>query len=197
MTPIELSDLTAICLTTAREKLAPLVGPLNAAMEEFEINTPARQAHFLAQLAHESGCFRYMRELASGEDYEGREDLGNTELGDGHRFRGWGWMQTTGRKNTRIVSMALFGDDRLVRNPMLIDPPTVVLSARAAGHFWTVGAGQNLSKRAIAHGVPIGVNLNDLADAGDVEGITYAVNGWLNGYEDRRAFLVRGQAALA
>ena len=47
-----------------------------------------RLIHFLAQLAHESGNFRYMEEIASGAAYEGRKDLGNTQAGDGKLFKG-------------------------------------------------------------------------------------------------------------
>lgn len=176
----------------AGEILPHLVG----AMQEYKIHSPARQAAFLAQLAHESGSFKYLRELASGKAYEGRDDLGNSEPGDGPRFKGWGWMQTTGRKNTGIVSQALYGDARLVDDPKLIDPPSLELAARAAGHFWTVGAGQNLSKRAIAYGVPVGCNLNDLADAGDFEGISLAVNGGMNGYGDRVAYWEKAKQVL-
>src|SRR5712664_3519183 len=181
---ITIEQLRAICPHAKVE----VVEPLSAAMDEFQINTPERQAAFIAQLAHESGCFRYTRELASGDAYEGREDLGNTEPGDGRRFKGWSWVQTTGRKNTGIISQALYGDNRLVDDPTLIDPPGLELCARASGHFWTVGAGLNLSKRAIAHGVQQGCNLNDLADVGDFEGITLAVNGGLNGQPERIAF---------
>ncbi|HKO88790.1 MAG TPA: pyocin R, lytic enzyme, partial [Burkholderiales bacterium] len=55
---------------------------LRAAMDEFEITrTPQREAAFLAQVAHESGELRYLREIADGHAYEGRADLGNTEQG--------------------------------------------------------------------------------------------------------------------
>ncbi len=171
--------------------------PLNDAMEEFQINSAVRQAAFLAQIGHESGSLRYVRELASGAAYEGRADLGNTEPGDGRLFKGWGLMQTTGRKNTRIVSLALFGDERLVDDPSLITSPSPELCARAAGHFWTIGAGLNLSKRAIAAGVSPGCNLNDLADDGKFELITLAVNGGLNGQAERLAIWERAKEQLA
>ena len=63
----------------APQGLQRFVGPLNIAMDEFQIDTPVRQAAFLAQLAHESGSFRYMEELADGSAYEGRRALGNHE----------------------------------------------------------------------------------------------------------------------
>lgn len=193
---ISFTQLRHVCTVAPAERLAAALPHLQAACAEYAINTPRRVRHFLAQLAHESGEFRYLRELASGRAYEGRADLGNSEPGDGPTFRGWGWMQTTGRKNTQIVSEALFGDDRLVRNPALIDPPSLELSARAAGHFWTQGAGMNLSRRAIAAGVPVGVNLNDLADANDGELITLAVNGGTAGLAARYAYLGRGIEAF-
>lgn len=67
--------------------------PLNNAMTEFGIDTPARQAAFLAQVAHESGSLRYVREIADGSAYEDRADRGNTESGDGARFKGAGWSR--------------------------------------------------------------------------------------------------------
>jgi putative chitinase len=102
------------------------LAPLAAAMAEFEINTPARQAAFIAQLAHESGEFRYVRELASGDASEGRKDLGNTEPGDGVRFRGRGLIQITGRANYRACSAALFEDpDFLLNDPARAARPGV------------------------------------------------------------------------
>lgn len=179
----------------AGARAAVFVSPLSAAMEEFEINTVARQSSFIAQLAHESGEFRYMREIADGSAYEGRADLGNTEPGDGRRFPGRGPMQITARKNTRLCSLALFGDERLLVTPELLEQP--VDGCRAAAWFWRVGAGLNLSRRAIDYGVPVGCDLNDLADRGDFEGITLAINGGMNGWQDRCAYLKRAQQVLA
>ncbi|MEB3193660.1 MAG: C39 family peptidase [Cyanobacteriota bacterium] len=72
---------------------------LNACLQRFEIDTPARIAHFMAQIAHESGGLQWMEELSSGTAYEGRFDLGNTQPGDGPRFKGAGVLQLTGRAN--------------------------------------------------------------------------------------------------
>lgn len=77
---------------------------LNACLQRFSINTPGRICHFLAQVAHESGGLRWMMELASGDDYEGRKDLGNMTAGDGRRFKGAGALQLTGRYNYQRLS---------------------------------------------------------------------------------------------
>lgn len=124
--------------------LAVFVGPLTDAMEEFEINTPLRQAMFLANLAHESGEFRYMEELADGKAYEDREDLGNnlTEAKvwppDGKAgpwFKGHGPIQITGYFNHRKYSALLFGDEKI----LLSDPRrlcTPVDGCRSAAAFF-------------------------------------------------------------
>jgi predicted chitinase len=72
---------------------------LNSCLQRFSINTPARISHFLSQVGHESGGCRWMLELASGDAYEGRRDLGNTQIGDGKKFKGAGALQLTGRLN--------------------------------------------------------------------------------------------------
>ena len=81
--------------TITAEQLADL----NACLHRFEIDSPARIRHFLAQIAHESGGLRWLEELADGRAYEGRRDLGNTQSGDGPRFKGAGVIQLTGRAN--------------------------------------------------------------------------------------------------
>lgn len=188
--------LKAICLQAPLARLEPFVGPLNLMFEEFSITTPARQSQFLPQAAHESADFRYLKELASGEDYEGPSrlaaKLGNTQMGDGKKFKGRGILQITGRKNYGLCAGAL--NLPLLDHPELLEQ--ISYACRSAGWFWTVGAGLNLSKRAIDYGVPVGVDLNDLADAGDFQGITLAINGGLNGVEDRLAHLERAQITI-
>lgn len=152
-------------------------GPLTAAMDEFGIDTPARQAAFLAQLAHESGSLRYVCELADGQAYEGRVDLGNTEPGDGPRFKGRGLIQITGRANYRDCSLVLFGDDRLVQTPALLED--VEPACRSAAWFWWSR------------------NLNSLADVSAFRAITRSINGGYNGYADRLAYYERAQALLS
>lgn len=190
---VTLEQLRGICPATPPSRLAVFVDPLNEAFGEFSIDTMARQSAFLAQVAHESAGFRHVLEISSGDAYEGAKRLGNTEPGDGRRFKGRGLIQVTGRRNYANCAVAL--GLPLIEQPELLEQP--LNAARSAGWFWTVGAGMNLGKAARAYGIPEGVNLNDLADAGDFSGITLAVNGGLNGAEDRLAHFKRAQGALA
>ena len=152
----------------AGKRAEVFLDPLNRAMAEFEINTPLRQAAFLAQVAHESGNLRYVRELASGAAYDtGRlaERLGNTpeDDGDGERYRGRGLIQITGTDNYRACSVALFGDGQhLLDHPELLEQPD--LAARSAGWFWWS---------------------RGLNDETDFRVITKRINGGYNGMEDR------------
>lgn len=159
-----------------RETILRFVVPVDATCAEFEINTPTRLAAFLAQIAHESAGFRYTREIASGEAYEGRIDLGNTEPGDGVRFAGRGLIQLTGRSNYREASLALCGDGRLVLAPQLVERPD--LAARISGWYWKSRG------------------LNELADVGHFVAITRRINGGLNGIQDRTARWTRVRSAL-
>lgn len=97
------------------------------------LDTGLRLAHFMGQCAHESGSFRYMEEIASGADYEGRSDLGNTQPGDGKRYKGRGPIQTTGRANYRRDGRALGID--LESNPHLLSIPSLGLMASTL--FWS------------------------------------------------------------
>lgn len=150
---------------------------LNKTMEQYEINTPLRQAMFLAQLAHESGSFRYVRELASGRAYEGRKDLGNTENGDGVKFKGRGLIQITGKANYMKLSKAIFGDEQtLLKDPLLLETPQY--ATLSAGWYWDTR------------------HLNVKADAGDVLGTTKAINGGTNGLQDRINFYAKAISVL-
>ena len=112
MSAVTLAQLLTI-LPNARPRAAAFLAPLNAAMVEFGITTLARQASFLAQVGHESGSLVYVRELASGKAYEGRAELGNTQAGDGVRFKGRGLLQVTGRANYAACGKTL-GLDLLI-----------------------------------------------------------------------------------
>jgi putative chitinase len=159
----------------ARLRAGIFLEPLNLTMAEFGIDTPARQASFLSQVGHESGQLRYVRELASGAAYEGRKDLGNTQPGDGVRFRGRGLIQVTGRANYAACMMAL--DIDCVDHPELLELP--INACRSAGWFWKSNG------------------LNGLADAGDQRKVTRRINGGYNGLDDRLALFSVAQRVLA
>jgi putative chitinase len=162
--------------TLARAMTIPLAraqkwaDALTAAMAGGQINTRLRIAAFLAQIGHESGSLVYSKELGGPSyfaKYDGRKDLGNTQLGDGANFCGRGLIQVTGRTNYGKCSQALFGDDRLLRKPDLLEVPD--WAAKSAVWFWSTR------------------NLNNLADGGQFTDITKAINGGTNGLEDRKA----------
>lgn len=149
---------------------------LERAAIEFGIVTPLQKAHWLAQLAHESGSWRYVREIwgptAAQKRYEGRTDLGNTQPGDGKRYMGRGFIQITGRANYREAGKALGLD--LISRPDLAE--TVDNAARIAGWYWR--------KRGI----------NAHAERDDLIAVTKAINGGTNGITDRARWLERAKA---
>lgn len=175
MTPQTLSAIMPQLRDPARSEWCE---PLQLAMDEYDINTPDRQAAFLAQIAHESGQLRYVRELwgptPAQQTYEGRKDLGNTKPGDGYRYRGHGLIQVTGRHNHARVRDRLRAKfpDRAVPD-FEAEPEALMLrewAALSAADFWD------------DHG------LNALADAGDFEAVTRRINGGTNGMDERIVF---------
>lgn len=178
MTP----EMIVACTGASLARSTELAVPLTAAMVEFDINTPKRQAAFLAQIAHESGSLRYMREIWGPTDaqkrYEPPSDLarrlGNTEPGDGRRFSGRGLIQVTGRFNYAKYGKMLGLD--LVSHPELLDDPTN--ACRSAGAYWAVNG------------------CNTLADVDAFETITRRINGGLNGLDDRKQRWATAKLAL-
>ena len=167
-------QLCAIACDTALIKLFPLVAPLNEVMARYQINTPLRKSHFIAQVAHESDGFNTTEEYASGEAYEWREDLGNTKVGDGIRFKGRGLIQVSGRENYADCGRALGVD--LITNPERL--ADFDLACYSAGWYW--------SSR----------DLNTYADRDDIYQITRIVNGGDNGLNQRIEYLDRAKIAL-
>ena len=170
--------------------------PLTAAFHRFDISTPERQAAFIGQCAHESGNFKTLQEnlnysakglnatwpsrFASEADaqpfhrnpekiankvYSGR--MGNTDEGDGWKYRGRGLIQLTGKDNYRLASDALGVD--FVANPDLV--LTKENAALTAAWYW--------NKRG----------LNKEADAKDFTGMTKKINGGTIGLADRVAHI--------
>lgn len=154
--------------------------PLTLAMDGGEINTRLRVAAFLAQVGHESGSFFYVKELGGPSyfaKYDGRKDLGNTQPGDGAKFAGRGLIQVTGRANYAACSQALFGDDRLLTTPELLEQPE--WAAKSAVWFWSTRG------------------LNVLADAKRITDLSKRINGGTNGLDDRLARYNRACSVLA
>lgn len=181
--PITEQQLLRI-MPNARRQAGVFVSALNTAMANKQIDTPKRQAAFLAQVGHESGQLQYVRELGS-DQYLSKYDtgslaakLGNTPEvdGDGQRYRGRGLIQVTGHDNYLRCSLALFGDERLLRTPELLEQPQ--WAAESAAWFWAVSG------------------LNALADQDQFNTITRRINGGLNGLEDRLQLWGRARAVL-
>lgn len=145
------------------------------AMLEAECTNVNRAAMWFAQLGHESVGLKYMEEIASGADYEGRQDLGNTYPGDGRRYKGRGPIQITGRSNYGGVSQWASGKGLVPSPTYFVENPEELASDRfgfvGPVWYWTV------ARR----------DINSLCDAGDLEGVTRQINGGLNGLPDRRA----------
>jgi putative chitinase len=160
---IKLEQLKLIYKEAPVKRLELFLEPLNRTMQEAEINTPQRIRMFLAQIGHESGQLRYVEELASGEAYEGRTDLGNVEPGDGVKYKGRGLIQLTGRRNYALASLAL--DIPLLQQPELLTLPEN--ACRVSGWYWDNN------------------NLNALCDQGLFKALTKRINGGYNGYADR------------
>lgn len=171
-------------LPNAGRQAGVFVPALNAAMGKYSIVTPLRMAAFIAQIGHESGQLRYVRELGN-DQYLAKYDtgrlaqrLGNTPEadGDGQKYRGRGLIQVTGRDNYAACSEALFCDARLLSTPELLEHP--VYASLSAGWFWHK------------------TGLNSLADKGDFLTITKRINGGTNGLEEREALYKRALEVL-
>ncbi len=169
-----------------QQRCARWLPHLLAAMSKFDINTPQRVAHFIGQVAHESGRFVYTRELwgptPAQARYEGREDLGNTVAGDGFRFRGRALIQITGRANYRRAGAAL--GLPLLLQPEIVERPDV--AALVSAWWWDDNG------------------LNALADAGNIDHVSDRVNrgritarvGDANGYAERKTLTEKALLAF-
>ena len=160
------------------KKLAPrsskdinaVASAFNKWLPLYQINTERRVDAFLAQALHETGGFRWWRELGSEKYFQKYEPntsigkrLGNIYPGDGYRYRGRGIFQLTGRYNYGRMGVALNLD--LLNHPDWAS--TIDVAIQIACQYWK------------------DKNLNRFADIGDIKTITYRINGGLNGFQDR------------
>ncbi|WGK92572.1 glycoside hydrolase family 19 protein [Pseudomonas migulae] len=180
--PITAQQLLQI-LPNAGKQAGVFASALNLAMDRYQINTRLRMAAFIAQVGHESGQFRYVKELG-GDQYLSKYDtgplakrLGNTPEvdGDGQKYRGRGLIQITGRANYAACGEALGID--LITHPELLEQPQY--ACLSAAWFWATKG------------------LNTLADAGEFNTITRRINGGLNGLADRLKLWAKAREVLA
>lgn len=152
--------------------------PVSAACALYSIDTPARLAAYIAQVAHESVGFAFTKEIwgptAQQLTYEGRADLGNTQPGDGKRFMGRGLIMYTGRANYKSLSDGL--GFNYVNYPSQLEQPSD--AAESGAFFW------------MDH------NLNQYADSGDFVTLTKRINGGITGLTDRQVRWVRAKIAF-
>ena len=161
----------------ARERrIGDFVRSFNAWSDTFGIDTPMKAAHYIGQVAQETGELRYLEEMADGRQYEGRKDLGNVEKGDGRRFKGRGYLQTTGRRNYQQYADSVYcrGDlmahpERLARQPGC---------QKASMFFWMENG------------------LNALAEKDDGHGVSRRINGGDNGMAQRLYYTRKAKISL-
>lgn len=152
--------------------------PFSSAMHQAGCDDVHSQAMWCAQLGHETGGLRWLRELwgptPDQRSYEGRRDLGNTQPGDGFRFRGRGAIQITGRSNYTRFSQWAFDHNEATTPIFFVENPETLCEPRyaflPAVWYWTIARPE----------------LGRLAANGDVTNVTKLINGGLNGVDDRR-----------
>jgi putative chitinase len=180
--PIIVDQLRAIINPVRYDdsRIQSIVNALNDTFEKYSIDSNIRMCHFLAQVLHESGAFRYSSEIwgntPAQQAYDTRIDLGNTPEhdGDGYKYRGRGWIQLTGKTNYR-----LFGKE--VGLDLLTDPDKVAeepYDSLAAGWYWNRK------------------DLNSFADQDDILTITKKINGGFNGLDDRKMWHIKARVTL-
>lgn len=165
-------QLKAISPATPLDRIKTFLPHLNEYLPKYGINTPIEVASFLAQVLHESGGLKWLREIwgptPAQSRYEGRKDLGNVIAGDGKKFMGRGLIQVTGRTNYMLISRALFNDDRLLITPELLATP----------QYGTLSSCLYWRSR----------NLDAIDDDNSIREETKKVNGGYNGLKEREQY---------
>ena len=178
MFPIVITDTPNLKLDKLKGSLPDsVIAQIPDTAAKFNITTNLRLAHFLSQCSHESGNFKWIVEFASGAAYEGRKDLGNTQPGDGIRFKGRGYIQLTGRAN--YGKFSTFCGEDCVANPDLVANKFPMMSA---AYFFNANKLWSICDKG--------------SDEATVLAVTKRVNGGTNGLADRQSKFTKFWALL-
>ena len=164
------------------DKVDILLHYINIYLDVFEINTPLRAAHFMAQCCHETGGLKFLKEKGNSKYFKKYEQgrlgkmLGNTKAGDGEKYKGRGLLHITGRANYKAYQDSGYCKGDIIENPELLEKP---LGATKSGAWWWW-----------KHG------LNELADKDDVVAVTKRINGGTNGLASRKRWLAKCKKVL-
>lgn len=169
---LTLEQLKRITPGTPVERIAVFLPYLNDYLPDYGIDTPVEVASFLAQVLHESGGFKWLREIwgptTAQSKYEGRVDLGNIYPNDGKKFMGRGLLQITGRTNYKRMSKEIFGNETLLTNPEILSSAKYAVVSACIYWRWR--------------------NLDANDDDFSIEAETKKVNGGYNGLQDRKQY---------
>ena len=166
---------------------------MNELCPSYEIDTAREYGHFLAQACHETDHFKTLREYASGSAYEGRADLGNTQPGDGIRFRGRGIFQTTGRANYLQLGIKKGRRDLFINTPELLEQPEYAVWS--ACEFWKTRGLNDVANHRDSDVLKKKYRGN-IIDVSPVEYISLTINGGYHGMEERKKFYALAQQVL-
>lgn len=166
---------------------------MNTLCPSYEIDTAREYGHFLAQACHETDHFKTLREYASGSAYEGRADLGNTQAGDGIRFRGRGIFQTTGRANYLQLGIKKGRRDLFINTPELLELPEYAVWS--ACEFWKTRGLNDVANHADTDVLKKKYRGN-IIDVSPVEYISLTINGGYRGMEERKKYYALAQQVL-
>ncbi|MBP6711969.1 MAG: hypothetical protein KA779_04455 [Propionivibrio sp.] len=166
---------------------------MNTLCPSYEIDTAREYGHFLAQACHETDHFKTLREYASGSAYEGRADLGNTQAGDGIRFRGRGVFQTTGRANYLQLGIKKGRRDLFINTPELLELPEYAVWS--ACEFWKTRGLNDVANHADTDVLKKKYRGN-IIDVSPVEYISLTINGGYRGMEERKKYYALAQQVL-
>ncbi|SKU54752.1 Bacteriophage protein [Mycobacteroides abscessus subsp. bolletii] len=186
--PVGAAPILAAATGLSEARAAQILPTMQDGLQRAQCTNVNRIAMFVAQTGHEADNFATTEEYASGAAYEGNLELGNTQPGDGVRFKGRSWIQITGRNNYTAFSRWANTNGIVPSVGFFVENPTKLAELQYAGvgaaWYWTVARS----------------DINALSDRQDLETVTRRINGGTNGLADRRArynrALLQGDALL-